>query len=171
MKASLRLHFRDLTTKDTAALIEIYSDAEAMKFRANPPVINTEDALKMIAQAKYEGEEFSSKRWAAVREDTNELIGTFVLSYDNHNPTCTIGYSIGKSSWGKGYGKELLTAIIREVKESAPSLWEQANSTIIKAVVHPQNLASIAILEKQQFYQVDVNSSQGLLIYCLNLLL
>lgn len=162
MKASTRLHFRDLTTKDAAALIQIYSDVEAMKFRANPPILNIEDALKMVEQAQQKDQQFSSRRWAAVRNDTNVLIGTFVLNYDSQNRTCTIGYSIGKTHWNKGYGKELLSAMVKEVKS--------ANYQTIKALVHPQNLASIAILEKQQFYQADVSASENLLTYCLDLL-
>ena len=161
MKASSRLHFRDLTTKDTTALIEIYSDAEAMKFRANPPVLNTEDALKMIAQAQQEGLEFISKRGAVVRKDNKELIGTFVFNYSKQNSTCTIGYSIGKKSWNKGYGKELLKAMIEEIKD--------ANCTLIKALVHPQNLASISLLEKQQFHKTDASLSKNIQTYCLNL--
>jgi RimJ/RimL family protein N-acetyltransferase len=161
MKASTRLHFRDLTTKDTTALIEIYSDVEAMKFRANPPVLNTEDALKMLERAQQEGAEFTSKRWAIVRKDNEELIGTFVFNYNKQNSTCTIGYSIGQKSWNKGYGKELLKAMIEEVKG--------ANYTIIKAFVHPQNLASINLLKKQQFHKTDASLSENILTYCLNL--
>ncbi|MFT5645836.1 MAG: ribosomal-protein-alanine N-acetyltransferase [Aureispira sp.] len=166
MKASARLHFRDLTTKDTTALIQIYSEVEAMKFRANPPVLNTEDALNMIEQAVQEGLEFTSKRWAVVRKDNEQLIGTFVLSYNKQNynkqnSTCTIGYSIGKKSWNKGYGKELLKAMIEAIKGT--------NCTLIKAFVHPQNLASISLLEKQHFYKLDANASKNLLTYCLNI--
>lgn len=161
MKASSRLHFRDLTTKDTTALIQIYSEVEAMKFRANPPVLNTEDALNMIEQAEQEGLEFTYKRWAVVRKDNKELIGTFVFNYNKQNRICTIGYSIGKESWSKGYGKEILKAMIQEVKGT--------NYTLIKAFVHPQNLASISLLEKQHFYKLDANVSENLLTYCLNI--
>lgn len=162
MKASDRLHFRALTIEDVTALISIYSDVEAMKFRANPPILNTEDALKMIEQAQQDDTSLVSNRWAAVRNDTNELIGTFVLSYNQPNKACTIGYSIGKTHWNKGYGKELLRAMITEVRNS--------NCQTIKAFVHPNNLASIAILEKQQFYQADANASENLLTYCLKIL-
>lgn len=169
MKASLRLHFRDLTTKDTSALIEIYSDVEAMKFRANPPVLSTEDALIMIQQAEQEGKQFTSKRWGLVLKETKELIGTFVLNYDKAQPICTIGYSIGKKFWHKGYGKELLEAMLKEVKSTATLLWKQAKNSTIKAYVHPQNIASIAILEKQHFYQVDADLAKNLLTYSLEI--
>ncbi|WP_052597391.1 GNAT family N-acetyltransferase [Aureispira sp. CCB-QB1] len=163
MKASKRLHFRSLTTEDTTALIRIYSDAEAMKFRANPPLLNEDEALQMIKKATQEAAHFSSKRWAIVKNDTNELIGTCVLTYDKQEPTCTIGYSIGKMFWNKGYGKELLHAMVQEVRTT--------NCKTIKAFVHPQNLASIAILEKEQFYQADASASENLLTYCLNIML
>ncbi|CAA6825241.1 MAG: Unknown protein [uncultured Aureispira sp.] len=161
MKASSRLHFRDLTTKDTQALLEIYSDVDAMKFRANPPVLNTEDALKMVAQATEAPSDGASKRWAVVRKDTQELIGTLVFNYHKQKETCTIGYSIGKKSWNNGYGKELLIAMIQEVNNT--------NCSLIKAFVHPENRASIRILEKQQFYQTDVNLPENVLTYCLDL--
>jgi RimJ/RimL family protein N-acetyltransferase len=161
MKASARLYFRDLSTKDAMALFEIYSDAEAMKFRANPPLLNTEDALKMIEQAQKDQLEFMSKRWAVVRKDRDQLIGTLVFHYHKQNSTCTIGYSIGKKSWNKGYGKELLEAMIQAVKDT--------NYPLIKAFVHSENLASIRMLEKQQFSQTEVNLSEKLLTYSLNL--
>lgn len=162
MKASPHLHFRTLTTEDTKALIKIYSDVEAMKFRANPPVLNTEDALKMIEQAQQEDDGFAYKRWAVVRNDTNAVIGTCVFTYNKSKLTCTIGYSIGKDSWNKGYGKELLQAMVKEVRST--------NYTMIKALVHPHNLASIAVLKKQQFYREDTNTSEHLWSYCLNLI-
>lgn len=161
MKASARLYFRDLHTKDSTALLEIYSDAEAMKFRANPPLLQREDALNMIAQAEKESLEFTSKRWAVVRKDTEELIGTLVFHYHKQEPTCTIGYSIGRKYWKKGYGKELLKAMLEWLNTT--------NCTLVKALVHSENLASISILEKQQFRQVEINSSENLLKYSLKL--
>lgn len=161
MKASARLHYRDLNTRDAKALLDIYSDAEAMKFRANPPLANKEEALKMIEQAQKESLEFNSKRWAIVQTAKNELIGTLVFHYYKQNSTCIIGYSIGKKFWKQGYGQELLLAMIETVRTT--------NCTMLKAIVHPQNLASIRMLEKQQFELKEMNSSDNLRTYCLNL--
>lgn len=161
MKASARLHFRDLNSKDASALLEIYSDAEAMKFRANPPLSNIEEALKMVEQAEKESLEFTYKRWAVVKKSDNELIGTLVFHYHKQNNTCTIGYSIGRQFWKKGYGQELLKAMIATLRTT--------NCIEVNALVHTQNLASICILEKQQFQQKEANLLDKLLTYSLNL--
>lgn len=161
MKASARLHYRDLNTRDAKALLDIYSDPEAMKFRANPPLSTLEEALNMIKQAQKESVEFRSKRWAVVQTDKNELIGTLVFHYHKQNSTCIIGYSIGKKFWKKGYGQELLGAMIETLRAT--------NCTMVEAIVHPQNLASICMLEKQQFELKKAHSPDNLLTYYLNL--
>lgn len=73
----------------------------------------------------------------------------------------TIGYSIGKIFWSKGYGKKLLATMIQHSKN--------IDCQPIKAIVYPDNLASIAILKKQGFHIAAINSTNQLLTYHLQI--
>lgn len=57
-------------------------------------------------------------RWAVVCRDTNELIGTGVLYFEQEYGLFEIGYNFGKRYWGNGYATETMQAVIDFAKNS-----------------------------------------------------
>ncbi len=51
-------------------------------------------------------------RWAVTTLDTNELIGTGLIYFEEEYHLFEIGYNFGKKYWGKGYATETMRAII-----------------------------------------------------------
>ncbi len=59
-------------------------------------------------------------RFAIIRKETNELIGTGLIYYEEEVQCWEIGYNLGKKYWGKGYTTEAMQTIlefaVRELK-------------------------------------------------------
>ena len=154
MQATTRLFFRDLYPDDADRLFDIYSDKEAMKYRGSK-INNLEDIKLMISNAASATPDYLAIRLAVIKKDSLEIIGTILTKYSNANLECTIGYSIGKKYWGKGYGTEIVKAMIQNLRSE--------NYSIIKAWTHPENQGSIRILEKTGFQKVFQEESNVLL--------
>ena len=56
-------------------------------------------------------------RFAIVLKDTDELIGTGLIYFEEEVNGWEIGYNLGKKYWGKGYTTEAMNRIISFAKE------------------------------------------------------
>lgn len=142
---SERLRFREMEQVDAAQLLEIYSDAEAMKYRHNPPMKNMEDAISFIQDQKLETDTHYKIRKGVIIKESNELIGSMMYKWSKKNEAaCVIGYSIGANYWRRGFGREIVQALVGSIK-GLGSVQE------IKAWTIKDNIASNRILEINGF--------------------
>lgn len=68
----------------------------------------------------FEREQISEDDWyrfALVRKDTDELIGTGLIYYEEEVESWEIAYNLGKKYWGQGYTTEAMKAILDFAKE------------------------------------------------------
>ncbi|MEN7547093.1 GNAT family N-acetyltransferase [Rapidithrix thailandica] len=144
---TLRTYLRPLSSEDVSGLYEIYSDAEAMKFRANPPLKSKEEALEMVEKAKRNFQENHSLRWGVVEKNSDKLLGTFVWTKEK-TKTGLVGYSLGKSCWGKGFMSEVMERMV-------DYLLNEEGLNTLAAWVHPSNVASVRLLKKYDFQIVS----------------
>lgn len=56
-------------------------------------------------------------RFALVLKETNELIGTGLIYFEEEVDSWEIGYNLGKKYWGKGYTTEAMKQIISFAQE------------------------------------------------------
>lgn len=156
MQATPRLFFRDLYPNDTSQLFDIYSDKEAMKYRGSK-INNLADVERMIRNAITATPHNLAVRLAVIKKDSLEIIGTILTKYSKTNSECTIGYSIAKKHWNKGYGTEIVKAMVKNLLAE--------NYPIIKAWTHPDNKGSIRILEKMGFLKVSQEEFPDALLF------
>jgi len=145
MYHSERLYFRDLVSDDVERLFEIYSDADAMKYRQSPAhqtIQDTYDMLKRDEEMKISNKEI---RYGIIETKTNLLIGS--IMYQPINDKCIIGYSIDKNFWGKGYATEVVNWMLLILKSK--------NFRLIEAWVMKENIASCKVLIKNGFKTVS----------------
>lgn len=149
-----RLKFRYLEKSDSEAMFEIYSDKEAMKYRANKPFTTVSEAKEMIQQSINDYELGLKFRFAIVKKDSNELIGTILYFLEDINSEiCNIGYSLGKNYWKKGFALETLTGFIEYLKT--------LNFKELQAKVFKMNTDSINLLNKAKFdLVVEINNEK-----------
>lgn len=160
---SERLLISRLTPADSGQLFSYYSDAEAMKFRANPPMKSLEEADEMVASAlkQYQGRLYHRM---AVRLNSAEstssansktLLGTLLMIVPaKEQDELEIGFSFGKKHWGKGYASELLRLVILELQSAYNKVNQQEpdnKQRVLRAWVHQDNVASVHLFRSADF--------------------
>lgn len=142
-----RLYFRPLIMEDKEQLLFIYSDKDAMKYRASKPLETLEEAEQMIIQAQQECENKTKIRLAVVEKETEVLIGTAMYFFES--PVAVhIGYSIGRDFWQYGYGREGTEGLIEYVKMHEP------NVITIVGIARSENEKSLKMMKSIGFTQI-----------------
>lgn len=89
-------------------------------------------------------------RFAIELKDTNELIGTALIYYEEEVKCWEIGYNLGKKFWGKGYTTEAMEKVIEFAKN-------KLNLTQIVGRYAKENFASGNVMKKLGFkYEKDI---------------
>ena len=109
-----RLVLRHFYMEDARDVFECWeSDADVAKYMFWSSHNDVEKTKEWIA---FELEQISKKDWyrfAIVLNETNELIGTGLLYYEDEVSCWEISYNLGKKYWGKGYTTEAMIEIIK----------------------------------------------------------
>lgn len=148
-----RVVLRPLKLADAADLLETYSDAEAMRFRQNPPFRNLDDARAMVREALESAKAGKAIRWAIEEKSSHKVIGTFLWKTEHGSAESMIGYSLNKRWWGRGIITEVATAVVT-------MLFEKVNVRVLTATVNKDNLPSIRLLRKLGFTQVEERAAR-----------
>ena len=143
-----RLTLREIVASDAEDLLRVHGDAEHMRWFGSDPLRDLDGAAKLVAMfASWRKEPVSGARWAVELRDQPGLIGTCGLFRWNRNwRSCIVGYEIAPAHQRRGYVKEALEAVIT---------WgfREMQLNRIDAQVHPDNTASLALLEALGFLQ------------------
>jgi ribosomal-protein-alanine N-acetyltransferase len=143
-----RLTLREIVESDAENILQIHGNAEYMRWFGSDPIRDLDGAAKLVATfASWRKEPVSGARWALELKDQPGLIGTCGLFRWNRSwKSCIVGYEIAAAHQGRGYVKEALKAIIT---------WsfQEVQLNRIEAQVHPDNTASLALLEALGFQQ------------------
>lgn len=157
-----RLKFRYLKETDSDSMFEIYSDKEAMKYRANKPFATISEAEEMINQTINDYELGLKFRFAIEKKDSNELIGTILYFVDDlKSDDCSIGYSLGKNYWKQGFAIETLNGFVEYLRIQ--------KFLKIQAKVFKMNTDSINLLNKANFSLDTENQDEKLFTFNKNL--
>lgn len=150
---STRLKLRRPTINDAEDIFSIYAcDPVVTKFLLFKPHKTIQDTLDFIHLSE---EQWANKEWYSlviITKEDNKLIGGIGLgfTYDTKD-TARIGFVLGKGEWGKGYATEACMKMIEFAKD--------LEVRKLVAPIHPDNLASIRVLEKCGF-QEDAAASE-----------
>ncbi len=136
-----RLRLRKVFRADADDLFEATSDPRVTKYEPWGPYDRAE-TVQMVENIQTQLETGLCTEWAVERKDDAKVLGLIHLNQvDFFNRSAEVGYWLSRKSWGQGYATEVLKA-----------LTEYAVSTLgmdeIVAVCHPENLASLRVLEK-----------------------
>lgn len=154
--ATSRLRLREIVESDAQNILRVHGNAEHMRWFGSDPICDLEGAAKLVAMfASWRKEPVSGARWAVELRDQPGLVGTCGLfRWNRHWRSCIVGYEIAPAHQGRGYVKEALRAIIswgfREMRLNR-----------IEAQVHPDNTASLAVLEALGFVQERLQREAG----------
>lgn len=138
---SSRLIIRRTKKADTEFCLDIWLDDEMGKYMSDPPRAL---AGKMYEDWKenieiYEGCYY----FVAVSKETHDTIGTCSLVPNEDSSVWDLGYSVHKDYWRRGYGTEIVEALMRVSAEMGGKK--------ITASVAKENPGSNAVLRKLGF--------------------
>ena len=115
-----RLLLRPFAAGDEAGMSAIFSDWEVTRWLSTnvPFPFSEQDGRDMITARAADWQAGIGASYGAFdRESGDQLGGARVFS---SAPVTEVGYWFGRAAWGKGYGTELLRALVRACFEHSP---------------------------------------------------
>jgi len=151
-----RLTLREIVPTDAASLLAIHGDREAMRWFGNDPITSLPEAEQLVKTFAYwRKPPVLGTRWAIERDQDHRFIGTCGLFRWNRNwKSCTLGYELARDTWGGGLMTEALQAALAWGFESMAL-------NRIEAQVHPENAASLKLLERFGFVKEGLQRQAG----------
>jgi ribosomal-protein-alanine N-acetyltransferase len=163
-----QLHITSVESKDCDDYVSLFGDAEVMGKYATCQTKTREETEKRVNDswvARWHNNDPYSGL-AVFKNDTDEFVGHVVLGYGDQPGQAELAYLFKKAHWGKGYGKETVTAVVREY---APALFKQGyllegkSLETITACARPDIPAAIKILEKVGMHKTGEGEKYGAL--------
>lgn len=148
-----RLLVRHLQPTDVDAYHRIIGDAEVMRYIRPPQTFaGTREFLEKVISRYTPGS--LDLRLAVEEKETGLLIGNFAVIPLERTGQTQLGYAFVQAAWGKGYATELTRAGIQYA-------FEQLGLEELAAIAEQSNLASLQVLLKCGFEQVEVYEDAG----------
>jgi ribosomal-protein-alanine N-acetyltransferase len=141
-----RLLLREITSQDAPALFTIHGNPELMRWFGTDPLPDLASADGLVNTfAGWRTQANPGTRWGIQVQNEPKLIGTCGLfSWNRSWRKCTIGYELAPEAHSQGHMREALMAMLS---------WGFANMELnrVEAQIHPENLASIKLVQKLGF--------------------
>jgi len=113
-----RLILRPFTYEDAQNVFECWeSDLDVAKYMFWTSHNDVEKTKEWIQFEIGQIEKGDWYRFALVQKDTNALIGTALIYFEEEVDCWEIGYNLGKKYWGAGYTTEAMKCVIEFAKE------------------------------------------------------
>lgn len=113
-----RLKLRPFRSEDAQTVFECWeSDPEVAKYMFWTSHNDVEKTKEWIAFELTQIPKDDWYRFAIVIKDTNELIGTGLIYYEDEVESWEIAYNLGKKYWGNGYTTEAMREILLFAKK------------------------------------------------------
>jgi len=155
--ATPRITLRGLTLEDTDPLYTLWNNPEVSQYFPNtsPPKIET--VQNIIKYQFTMWEKYGCGWWAMILSTSAELMGWCGLQYLPETDETEVGYLLGQSFWGHGYATEAALA-------SVTYGFKTLGLNEIIGIVHPENKASIHVIDKLGMTYVDRTYYFGMIV-------
>lgn len=154
-----RLLLREFTLEDAPAVFDIFSREDVNTWTELDPLVTIDEAESRVKSRMNLFHDKMGFRWAiTLRENPGLVIGSCgFFSVRRGTQTVETGYDLHPRFWGKGLITEALRAEI-DFAFGPQTLFKVHR---IEAIVFPDNLASIRVLEKLGFVRECVRREFG----------
>jgi RimJ/RimL family protein N-acetyltransferase len=152
---TLRLILRPFTENDVDALYHILNTGDVFRYFPNPTPPPRARVQRLIAGQLAHWRERHLGWWAIEPRERQELMGWAGLQFLPETNEVEVGYLLGKAYWGQGFATEAAQA-------SLQFGFETLGLDTIVAVVHPDNRASIHVIEKLGMALTELASYFGM---------
>lgn len=142
-----RLQLRKVEFSDVADVHAYLSDDEVRKYMGIHAYKTIEETRKEIEWYNEIFHHQTGIRWGISMKNDSTIIGSCgFLNISSSNVRAEIGYELHKAYWNKGIMSEVFEAIIQY-------RFEKMNLNRIEALIEPENISSVKLVEKYQFVQ------------------
>lgn len=108
-----RLALRRFAAADLDWLAELYSDRDVTRYLGGvKDRANTEELLNTRILQYYD-EHLGLGVWMTVERATGTRLGFHLLNHIRGESIIQIGFALAKPAWGKGFGTEMASAVLR----------------------------------------------------------
>ena len=146
-----RCRIRPFEEGDIEAFMSYRNNMDWMRFQGFKGKKYLEYKAALLKQPNFN----TGVQLAVVHRQTGELLGDLYLKLEKS--VAWIGYTIAPQHARQWLAFEVVTQLLLELK--------QAGLTLVKAGVEEQNLASIALLKKLGFIQIENSDSERIFQY------
>lgn len=140
-----RLLLREIHEEDTEDIFNCWmQDEDVSRYMWWKASDDINDVKEFVEFEKNNLENDKWNRWIIVLKETDEIIGTCLIFFNDDENYWDISYNLGKKFWGKGYVTEAMTEVMRYAVE-VMGIKEIATTYAV------DNHASARVLEKLNF--------------------
>jgi ribosomal-protein-alanine N-acetyltransferase len=140
-----RLTLRELSLDDAKAIFGLRTNKEVTKFIDRKRLNNLSESRAFIDLISNLTSNNKGVFWVLESKSNHQLIGTVGLrNFEDEEDYAEIGYELDPSYHQKGFMSEAFEAILKFG-------FENLELKTIEAFTHQNNIASIALLERQRF--------------------
>lgn len=138
-----RLVLRRPSMADADAIFARYAaDAEVTKYVGWPRHQSVEETRAFLCFSESEWTRWPAGPYLIESRTDQQLLGSTGFGFESRSVAMT-GYVLARDSWGRGYATEALMAVVGIARE--------LKVLQLYALCHPDNAASIRVLEKCDF--------------------
>jgi len=141
---TMRFDIRPFRGDDLASLLVFNSSPEARRFMGG--VVSKSDTVESLRAHMQSVETMGLGARAVVERSSGSVLGYCGIQRFAGTDEFELFYGYLPTTWGRGVATEAAYALIRVARRCEAI-------THLVAVVHPENLASLRVLEKLQFEQ------------------
>jgi RimJ/RimL family protein N-acetyltransferase len=136
-----RLQGRKLTPDDLQAMLEVYGDADAMRWVGDGSPLTLDGAKQWIEVTENNYHKRGYGMFALVEKSSGNVIGFCGIVHPGGQQEAEVKYAFLRSHWGQGFATEAVRDLIDYGNR-------QHGLTYLIATVAPEHLASQNVLAK-----------------------
>ena len=140
-----RLILRPFEASDAEAAFEWFGDRVVMRFTPTGPDKSVEETKARLAGYVDHQKVHGFSKWLVLSRDSGIAMGDSGLLVLKEYGWVDLGFRFAQPYWDKGFATEVASACVR-------AAFNEFRLTRLGAFVHPENHASIRILEKLGFH-------------------
>lgn len=157
-----RLRLRPFTSLDVQAAFGWFGDPLVMRFTPGGPDRSMEETATRLTSYQCHQSAHGFSKWIIIDRISNRAIGDSGLLVVPEYGWIDFGYRLARPFWGKGLATEAASAWVQKA-------FGELKLNRLTAIVHPENAASIRVLQKLEFLEDRREVIMGMesIVYCL----
>lgn len=149
------LILRPFTAGDVDAAFRWFGDAEVMRFTPTGPDRSLDETARRLATYQEHQETHGFSKWLVQERRSGEAIGDSGLLVLPESGNIDLGFRFLQRFWGLGFATEVAIAWIRVAVS-------QLGLKRLTAFAHPENVASLKVLDKVGFHRFGSERVMGM---------